>query len=128
MNHLLKEFLLSSDCKALATMGADGINVVPVSTIRIVDDKIWLFNYFMKRTADNLQQNSFVALSCWSDMNGFQIKGVTQYMTTGAEFESACQIIKKLHPERNLQGLIILEVTEIFSLSPGKDSSVNLMK
>ena len=74
----IAEAILSAENKALATEGAHGINVVPVSTLRIVDGKIWLMNYFLGKTLENILMRPHVALACWKGLEGYQIKGAVQ--------------------------------------------------
>lgn len=124
--HILS-FILQAEAKVLATIGVNNVNVVPVSTIRCVEGKIWLFDYFMNKTVVNINDRPQVALTCWSGMQGYQLKGRAQYVRSGEAYETACDIVKELNPDRLLQGLIIIDANEIFSVSPGKNSEENLL-
>lgn len=110
--------ILFATSKALATTGKHGINVVPVSTIRIVDNKILLMNYFLNKTLDNVLENPNVSLVCWKGLGGYQIKGSVEYVDTGTMFEEAKEWVVKNVPSRNLKGLLILEAKEICDVSP----------
>lgn len=123
---IIEEFILSADSKALATYGAN-LNVVPVSSIRVVGGTIWLINYFMDKTLDNILHINMVALVCWKKMMGYQIKGSVTYKTEGKEFDEAVQWIKGLLPDRVVKGLIILMPTEIYDISPTKDTAEKLL-
>lgn len=110
----------TASAKALATTGPHGVNVVPVSVITINQNgTIWLYDFFMGKTAANLQTEPTVALTCWSDMTGVQVKATATYSTSGEEFTTAEMAMREQFPERTLKGLIILTPTTIFDVSPG---------
>lgn len=122
MDKNIKKIVLSADSKALATCLRDHPNVVPVSSIKIVADKIWLINYFMDKTLKNILENKEVALVCWSKMMGYQIKGSISYETKGENFNTAIDWIKEILPEREVKGLLILDPREIYDISPSKNT------
>lgn len=122
MEKHIEEFILRSDSKALATNGAKGINVIPVSSLKIVEGKIWLINYFMDKTLENILENKEVGLVCWSKMFGYQIKGEASYLAEGEKFEQAKTWIKEILPERIVKGLIIIKPKEIFDIAPTKNT------
>ncbi len=62
MEKYIQDLILSADAKALATYSNNNLNVVPVSSIKIVDGKIWLIDYFMDKTLANILNNKSVAL------------------------------------------------------------------
>lgn len=123
MEKNIEQFILSADSKALATYADGSLNAVPVSSIKIVGGKIWLINYFMDKTLENILKNENVALVCWRKMMGYQIKGTVSYVTDGEDFESAVEWIKSILPERIVKGLIILNPKEIYDVSPTKDTA-----
>lgn len=112
------ETIVGSDNKALATMGKHGINVVPVSTIRVVENKILLMNYFLKKTLSNITENPHVALACWKGLTGYQIKGTVRYVDTGTQFQDAKDWVTKNVANRTLKGLLILTPKEVYEVSP----------
>ena len=116
----IKEALLNASSKALATSFDNAINVVPVSSLRIEGNEIWLIDYFFNKTKDNLINNDNIALTCWSDFSGYQFKGKAAYLTEGNDFKLAVEWISKLHPNRKVKGLIVLTVNEIFDISIDK--------
>lgn len=118
----IEKFILSSDSKALATCARESLNVVPVSSIKVMDGKIWLINYFMDKTLANILENNNVALVCWKKMMGYQIKGKVSYETEGENFNLAIDWIKGILPERVVKGLLILDPKEIYDISPTKDT------
>lgn len=109
----------SATAKALATYGPLGINVVPVSMIKVNDDSIWLFDFFMNKTIANIKSSPEVSLTAWSDMIGVQIKATTLYVTSGDDFDTAVTWVKTQNPNRVVKGLLILQPTAVFDISPG---------
>jgi hypothetical protein len=71
INQQTETFIISAQSKALATYG-ENLNVVPLSSVKIVNGKIWLVNYFMDKTLLNILANPSVSLVCWSEMIGFK--------------------------------------------------------
>ncbi len=122
MEKHIEKFILSAESKALATYANGILNVVPVSSIKIVDGKVWLINYFMDKTLANILDNKSVAIVCWRKMMGYQIKGRVHYETQGENFDLAVRWIKEILPERLVKGLIVLEPQEIYDISPTKDT------
>ncbi len=113
------EILETAEAKALATQGPTGINVVPMSMIKVNDDSIWLFNFFMGKTADNIQANPSISLTAWTGMAGIQLKAETEYITEGDTFDESVEWCHTQNPDRVVKALIILKPTEIFDISPG---------
>ncbi len=122
MDEHITQFILSAESKALATSGENGINVVPVSSIKVVDGKIWLINYFMDKTVSNILEQKDVSLVCWKAMMGYQIKGFAQYLSEGSDFDEAVSWIKSVLPDRVVKGLIIITPKEIHDIAPSKNT------
>lgn len=118
---------MNADGKALATLYKDSVNVVPVSSIKIVNDKIWLINYFMDKTLRNIIRNPHVSLACWKGLEGYQIQADVAYLIDGDAFTEAKQWVAKILPERIVKGLLILEPTEIFDVSASKERAGTMM-
>jgi len=116
----ITNLLQTAEAKALATTGPHGINVVPISMIKVNENTIWLFDFFMSKSNVNLQAEPYVALTAWTGMKGIQIKGNTSYHTQGEDFEAAVRWVKKENPSRVVRGLIILQVDNIYDISPGR--------
>ena len=108
--------LLTATAKALATSATD-VNVVPVSSVKIVNNEIWLINYFFEKTVDNIIQNPKVALTFWSGLVGYQVKAKAEYVTQGVDFDKATAWIAEVHPNRLVKGLVKLQPCEIFDIS-----------
>jgi predicted pyridoxine 5'-phosphate oxidase superfamily flavin-nucleotide-binding protein len=119
LSNTVKETLAKATAKALATDGPHGINVVPISMIKVNNDSIWLFDFFMNKTVLNIATNTSVALVAWTDMAGIQVKAEASYITQGAEFESAVNWVLTQNPNRVTKGLLVLKPTAVFDVSPG---------
>lgn len=113
--------ILQADSKALATSGKHGINVVPVSTVRVVGNKILLMNYFLHKTLENLLEEPWAAFACWKGLEGYQIKGTIEYIADGEQFEEAKRWIVENVANRTLLGLLIMTPQEVHNISPGEN-------
>lgn len=113
------DHLLTATAKALATTGPQGLNVVPVSTIKIEEGKIFLVDYFFNKTRENLQNSTEVSLVGWTGLQGSQVKAHHIYHTQGKVFEQTVAWIAALHPERTVCGVVELTPTEVFDISIG---------
>lgn len=110
--------VLHAESKALATTGPAGLNVVPVSTIYVVDGQIWLINYFFKKTLQNILENPSVSLVCWKGFVGYQIKGSVSYVTEGSVFENAKTMVAETLPDRIVKGVLVITPEEIYDIAP----------
>ena len=119
LSEKIQEVLKTATAKALATTGPHSVNVVPVSMINVVDDEIWLFDFFMDKSVKNVREDSSVALTAWTDMVGIQVKAEASYLTEGTQFEEAVAWAKTQNPERVTKGLLLLKPTAVFDISPG---------
>lgn len=118
-SHVLKDTLTNATAKALATRTGDDLNVVPVSMIKVFDDTIWLFDFFMDKSAKNMIDHPQVALTAWTAMKGIQLKGTVTYLTEGPDVEEAKVWVHTQNPTRVVKGLIVFKPAAIFDISPG---------
>lgn len=116
---VVQTILETAPAKALATSCPGDINVVPVSMIRVGESTIWLFDFFMNKTAHNACSSSACALTVWEDMKGLQIKGDVTYVTEGESYDEAVNWVCEHNPDRTVKGLLIIKPTAIFDISPG---------
>ena len=65
--------ITKAGAKGLATFGPHGIHAVPVSVVAVEGNKIYLYNFFMNKTVDNLYSESEVVLNVWSGLEGVQV-------------------------------------------------------
>lgn len=103
--------------KALATVGPCGLNVAAVSSIKVVDDTIWLVDYFMDKTRRNLQATQQASLVAWSGLVSYQVRAAVTYHTSGDVFVRARNWVQRIHPTRAVQGVLVLEPAEVFDAS-----------
>lgn len=112
----------SANGRAIATVGADGVNVVPVSMVRVHNNEIWLFNFFMSKTVENVKTNPQVALSCWHGLEGVQVKGEVVYETEGDRFKEAVAWVATKNPDRVVKGLLRLIPKQAYNISAGANA------
>ena len=103
--------------RALATSGPHGVNVVPVSVLKVESDKVYLYNFFMGKTVENIAVQPLVALTCWQGLEGIQIKAIAEYVSGGPMFESAVEEMKMRFPDRTLKGVIVVIPTAVYDIS-----------
>tara|TARA_Y100000590_G_scaffold260534_1_gene292586 strand:+ start:103 stop:480 length:378 start_codon:yes stop_codon:yes gene_type:complete len=114
----ITDFITTAPNKALATKGPHGLNVIPVSTLKIHQEaQIMLVNYFMNKTIDNLKQDEDCSLVCWNGGEGYQIKGLVDYKTSGKTFDQISHETKMTFPNRTVQGILLFSPKEIFTVS-----------
>ncbi len=118
LSNTCEALVLQAEGKALATYGKEsGINVVPVSSVKVVDGEIVLVNYFFGQTLSNIEENPVVSLACWKGLEGYQIKALARYETEGERFEEIKTWIKEILPERVVKGIVVLTPTAVFDVS-----------
>ncbi len=119
----IEQAITNAGAMALATTGIHGVNVVPVSVVKVMGGEIHLFNFFMHKTVDNILVEPQVAFSCWQGLAGVQIKATAIYVTEGALFDEAVIEMGERFPERTLGGVIVLKPTAIFDCSADAEKS-----
>lgn len=115
----IKKIIEESTSFALATSDPDGVNVVPLSVVEVHDGEIWFYDFFMGKTAANIQQNATVAFACWHEFVGLQCKGQAVYETDGEAFATQTAVMKERFPERTLRAIIRLTPEAIYDIAPG---------
>lgn len=123
ISEFCRDILQTADGKALGTYTeATGINVVPVSSLRLQGDTIILVNYFFNKTLANIAVNSKVSLSAWKGLKGCQIKATAVYETEGERFESVVAWIAETIPSRVVKGILVLTPEQCFDVSAGPEA------
>ena len=117
-----KDTIEKASGRALATTGPNGINVAALSMARVKDSEVWLFNFFMRKTVENIEAEPEVALSCWTGLEGIQMKGEVEYVTEGDRFKEAVEWVAGENPDRVVKGLLVFTPSEIYDLSAGADA------
>lgn len=107
----------TADGKALATTVPGCLHVVPVSTAKMYEDKILLVDYFMGKTLENIRKNPDVSLAFWKGLEGFQVKALVEYKTSGEVFDSTVKWVKEILPERTVKGILLLTIHEVYDVS-----------
>jgi uncharacterized protein len=123
----MEDLLTNADGKALATYSSEsGVNVVPVSTVRVIDGQIVLVNYFFNQTLENLRSNPEVSFAFWRGLSGYKLKARAHLMESGAIFEEIDELVKRIHPGRVVKGVVVLEPVEWFDISAGSEAGRRL--
>jgi hypothetical protein len=117
MEQTIIDQILNAEARALATTGPNGVNVVPVSVVTVNDGHIYLYNFFMGKTVENLLAEPAVALTCWKGLEGIQIKAIAAYIEEGELFNLAQTEMLTRFPERTLSGVIVLTPTKVYDAS-----------
>jgi predicted pyridoxine 5'-phosphate oxidase superfamily flavin-nucleotide-binding protein len=115
----IQQQLQTAEAKALATQGPAGLNVVPVSVITVTDREIHLYDFFMRKTVENIKAEGTVALTAWSGLEGVQVRAMAEYVTDGAVFTAAQTEMQERFPERVLKGVVVLMPTAVYDISAG---------
>lgn len=110
---------MGSDSHALATTGPHGVNVAPISVVELRGDEIHLYDFFMHKTAENMQAEPQVAFTSWQGFHGVQVKANAVYETSGEVYEAAVVEMKQRFPDRTLHAVIRLIPTAIYDVTPG---------
>ncbi|NCT02273.1 pyridoxamine 5'-phosphate oxidase family protein [Candidatus Parcubacteria bacterium] len=126
MNEQIRRIIIGSDSRALATSGPQGVNVVPISVVELIGDEVYLYDFFMHKTAENIQVEPQVAFTCWQGFHGVQVKATAVYETNGEVYETAVIKMKKRFKDRTLRAVIRLIPTAIYDIAPGS-SGENLV-
>ncbi len=117
MDQTIIDQIINADARALATTGPHEVNVVPVSVVSVEEGMIYLYNFFMKKTVENILTEPLVALTCWKGLAGIQIKANAVYMTEGDRFEAATKEMHTRFPDRTLSGIIALTPIRVYDIS-----------
>lgn len=117
-----------ASARALATNGPHGINVVPISMARMTDEAIWVFDFFMGKTMENMIVDPEVAISCWSGLRGVQIKGEVTIHANGPIFEEGAAWVKENGgADRVTRHVIVIRPKHVFDVSAGVDAGRELV-
>lgn len=116
----IKEFFEQVPVMALSTVDENGMpNVSAIASKKVIDDStIWTIDTFHNKTLQNIKQNGNIALAMWKDSVGYQIKGKATHYTEGEIFEKGKEWILTLKPQKIVKGVIEINVTDIYYLTP----------
>jgi predicted pyridoxine 5'-phosphate oxidase superfamily flavin-nucleotide-binding protein len=119
---ICKKYLTAAEGKALATCGDGGVSVVPVSSLKLKDEKIILVNYFFNQSLTNIEQNPKVALAAWVGLEGCRVEAAAEHLTEGEIFDEVVVWIKQTLPERVVKGVLVLSPTAFYNISAGPEA------
>ena len=118
-----RELMSHGKVMALATSSRGGDpNVVPMQQCWWYDDDTMLVgDFFMKATKANIQENDRVSFTVWQDAprEGYKFNGQAEYVTSGPEYDSANNEMKKKMPEKNFKGVVVIRVESVYDITSG---------
>jgi hypothetical protein len=120
----MKDIIRRAKIFAVATVSSWGEpNVVPIAFGKLLsEDEILLVDVFMKKTKENIEANSKVAVSVWTTngaSKGYQFKGSAKIETSGKAFDEGLEMVKAAEPGLNPKAAVIVKVDSIYLISPG---------
>ena len=118
--------LLNTCTWDLATCANNEPNVVPVAFKEVsVDGKLLVGDVFLDTTLRNLRKNSKIAVSVYNaqTLEGYQIKGIAEYITTGEVVEHFKTAVEKMFQgAATAKGALIITPTRVIVSTPGADN------
>lgn len=132
MNERMKDLFEKVPAVVLSTATTDGVpNSVPVGSKKIIDDQtILISDQFLNKTLANIKSNPKVAVTFWEGTEGYQLKGSVIVETSGRRFEETAEWIEDLGNKIGFplksKGALILNIEEIFGVSPGPGAGKKL--
>jgi predicted pyridoxine 5'-phosphate oxidase superfamily flavin-nucleotide-binding protein len=118
----IKEMFQNVKTFPLATSSKDGIpNVAPMGAVHLQDNKVWIMNNFMNKTAANLRENPNAAIYVHDPeaKRCVQLKGTVTVHSSGAEYDALKAKLDAMKPGLPAKELMIMDITEIFECMPG---------
>ena len=126
LNSEVKAFLDANKMWVLATAG-NIPNAVPIYFTKVLDDnRLMLVDVFMKKTLENIKDNSKVAVAVYNaeKLQGYQLKGTATYLSEGPLVNQGNTMASAL--KLAAKGVITIEVAEVLVTSPGPDIGKSL--
>jgi len=114
------------------TARADGQpNSCIVAMKAIVDDEtVYLSDQFFKKTLENVQANSKVAIVFWKGTEAYELYGTARYVNEGEEFTSQKEWVDAAFEKMGLpikaKGGCYVHIDEVFSSAPGPQAGNKL--
>lgn len=123
--------LLKSGMWDLATCANGEPNVVPVAFKDVTPDgKLLVGDVFLDTTLKNLSANGGkIAISIYDAQNleGYQIKGVAQYITEGEVVKTFKTMVEKMfNGAATAKGALIITPDKVIVTTPGADNKMEL--
>ncbi|MDO5147340.1 MAG: pyridoxamine 5'-phosphate oxidase family protein [Eubacteriales bacterium] len=123
--------LLAESMWDLATCANGEPNVVPVAFKDVTEDgKLVVGDVFLETTLNNLKANDGkIAISVYDakSLEGYQIKGVAEYVTEGAVVDTFKAMVEKMfNGAATAKGALIITPEKVIVTTPGADNKKEL--
>ena len=119
--------LLAENMWDLATCADNEPNVVPVAFKDVTEDgKLVVGDVFLETTLNNLKANGGrIAVSVYDakSLEGYQIKGVADYVTEGEVVDAFKAVVEKMfNGAATAKGALIITPEKVIVTTPGADN------
>lgn len=119
--------LLKAGMWDLATCANGEPNVVPVAFKDVTEDgKLVVGDVFLETTLNNLRANDGkIAISVYDaeTLEGYQIKGVAEYITEGAIVDTFKAMVEKMfNGAATAKGSLVITPEKVIVTTPGEDN------
>ncbi len=126
MNENVKK-LLESSMWDLATCANGEPNVVPVAFKMVTEDgKLAVGDVFLETTLNNIKANGGkIAISVYdvTSLEGYQIKGTAQYVTSGAIVDTFKAMVEKtFNGAATAKGALVIDPEKVIVTTPGAEN------
>lgn len=130
LNEAVKK-VLSENMWDLATCSDNMPNVVPVAFKDVTaDGKLAVGDVFLETTLKNLRENGGkIAVSVYDakSLEGYQIKGTAEYVTSGAVVETFQKMVESMfHGAATAKGALLITPEKVIVTTPGAENKKEL--
>lgn len=130
LNEAVKK-ILSENMWDLATCSDNMPNVVPVAFKDVTaDGKLAVGDVFLETTLKNLRENGGkIAVSVYDakSLEGYQIKGTAEYVTSGAVVETFQKMVESMfHGAATAKGALLITPEKVIVTTPGAENKKEL--
>lgn len=130
LNEAVKK-ILSENMWDLATCSDNMPNVVPVAFKDVTaDGKLAVGDVFLETTLKNLRENGGkIAVSVYDakSLEGYQIKGTAEYVTSGAVVETFQKMVESIfHGAATAKGALLITPEKVIVTTPGAENKKEL--
>lgn len=130
LNEAVKK-VLSENMWDLATCSDNMPNVVPVAFKDVTaDGKLAVGDVFLETTLKNLRENGGkIAVSVYDakSLEGYQIKGTAEYVTSGAVVETFQKMVESIfHGAATAKGALLITPEKVIVTTPGAENKKEL--
>lgn len=104
------------------------LNVAPKGSIQIIDDQTLLYaDIFQKKTTDNLEKNSQIAVGVVDGGKGYQLKGKAELLASGPLYDKIKAVLAEKMPGLPVPKYVVkIIVEEIYNLTPGPEAGAKI--